>query len=272
MTPVAELKLAHRATWAAGDYAAVARHIDEVPPRDLLSRMDIQPGQRGARRRHRHRQPRDPRRRRRRAGRRPRPHARAVRDGAGARRRPRRRRRLGRGRRRGAALRGRVVRPRAVGLRRAVRAAPRDRRQRARRRDPYRRAHRPRQLDPRGPDRRAVQDHGPLHAGPAGVRLPAAAVGQRRATCAGCSRAAAWCSTSTAATTPGASSRPRPGCRSWRPPTARPSRRGRELTAEGRWEDCRAEMLALAERRNEATDGSLHMEAEYLITIAHKVG
>ena len=44
MTPVAELKLVHRATWAAGDYAAVARHIDEVPPRDLLSRMDIHPG------------------------------------------------------------------------------------------------------------------------------------------------------------------------------------------------------------------------------------
>ena len=31
MTPVAELKLVHRATWAAGDYAAVARHIDEGP-------------------------------------------------------------------------------------------------------------------------------------------------------------------------------------------------------------------------------------------------
>jgi len=45
MTPVAELKLVHRATWAAGDYAAVARHIDEVPPRELLARMDIQPGQ-----------------------------------------------------------------------------------------------------------------------------------------------------------------------------------------------------------------------------------
>jgi ubiquinone/menaquinone biosynthesis C-methylase UbiE len=44
MTPVAELKLVHRATWAAGDYAAVARHIDEVPPRDLLARMDIHPG------------------------------------------------------------------------------------------------------------------------------------------------------------------------------------------------------------------------------------
>jgi SAM-dependent methyltransferase len=43
------------------------------------------------------------------------------------------------------------------------------------------------------------------------------------------------------------------------------------LTAEDRWEDCRAEMLALANRRNEATDGSLHMEAEYLITVGHKV-
>jgi len=52
-----------------------------------------------------------------------------------------------------------------------------------------------------------------------------------------------------------------------------PTLKARErLTGEGRWQDCRAEMLALAERRNEATDGSLHMEAEYLITVAHKVG
>ena len=40
-----DLKQAHRATWAAGDYAAVAEHIDEVPPRDLLDRVDIRPGQ-----------------------------------------------------------------------------------------------------------------------------------------------------------------------------------------------------------------------------------
>jgi len=46
MTPVAELKLVHRATWAAGDYAAVAEHIDDVPPADLLSRMDVRPGHR----------------------------------------------------------------------------------------------------------------------------------------------------------------------------------------------------------------------------------
>ena len=45
MTPVAELKRAHRATWASGDYAAVAQVIDEVPPRDLLERIAIEPGQ-----------------------------------------------------------------------------------------------------------------------------------------------------------------------------------------------------------------------------------
>jgi len=45
MTPVADLKRAHRATWAAGDYAAVAELIDEAPPRDLLARMELAPGQ-----------------------------------------------------------------------------------------------------------------------------------------------------------------------------------------------------------------------------------
>jgi SAM-dependent methyltransferase len=45
MTAVADLKRIHRATWAAGDYAAVAEVIDEVPPRDLLARVDVTPGQ-----------------------------------------------------------------------------------------------------------------------------------------------------------------------------------------------------------------------------------
>ena len=45
MTAVADLKRTHRATWAAGDYAAVAEHIDEAPPRDLLELMDLAPGQ-----------------------------------------------------------------------------------------------------------------------------------------------------------------------------------------------------------------------------------
>jgi SAM-dependent methyltransferase len=44
MTAVADLKQTHRATWAAGAYAAVAELIDEVPPRDVLRRMDIRPG------------------------------------------------------------------------------------------------------------------------------------------------------------------------------------------------------------------------------------
>jgi SAM-dependent methyltransferase len=46
MTAVAELKRAHRATWAAGDYAAVAELIDETPPRDLLTHIDLRPGHR----------------------------------------------------------------------------------------------------------------------------------------------------------------------------------------------------------------------------------
>jgi SAM-dependent methyltransferase len=45
MTTITDLKQAHRATWAAGDYAAVARHIDEAPPSDLLDRVEVKPGQ-----------------------------------------------------------------------------------------------------------------------------------------------------------------------------------------------------------------------------------
>lgn len=44
MSAVAELKHAHRATWAAGDYAAVAELIDKAPPRDLLARAELRPG------------------------------------------------------------------------------------------------------------------------------------------------------------------------------------------------------------------------------------
>jgi SAM-dependent methyltransferase len=50
-----------------------------------------------------------------------------------------------------------------------------------------------------------------------------------------------------------------------------PTLKAREkLTAEGRWEECREEIHALAERLNEATDGSLLMQAEYLVTIGRK--
>jgi SAM-dependent methyltransferase len=44
MLAIADLKRTHRGIWAAGDYAAVARHIDQTPPRDLLSRVDLRPG------------------------------------------------------------------------------------------------------------------------------------------------------------------------------------------------------------------------------------
>jgi len=43
------------------------------------------------------------------------------------------------------------------------------------------------------------------------------------------------------------------------------------LTTEGRWEDCRDELFAMAERRNEATDGSLLMHAEYLVAFGRRV-
>jgi hypothetical protein len=41
---VNDLKRTHRITWAAGDYASVAEHIDEVPPRDLMARAALEPG------------------------------------------------------------------------------------------------------------------------------------------------------------------------------------------------------------------------------------
>lgn len=44
MTDVTTLKRAHHATWAAGDYPAVAEMIDATPPAHLLSRMAIEPG------------------------------------------------------------------------------------------------------------------------------------------------------------------------------------------------------------------------------------
>jgi SAM-dependent methyltransferase len=44
MTAVADLKRVHRATWAAGDYASVAEVIDDAPPRDLLAPADVAPG------------------------------------------------------------------------------------------------------------------------------------------------------------------------------------------------------------------------------------
>jgi SAM-dependent methyltransferase len=52
-----------------------------------------------------------------------------------------------------------------------------------------------------------------------------------------------------------------------------PTLKARErLSAEGRWEECREELYAMAERRNEATDGGLLMQAEYLVAVGRKLG
>ena len=50
-----------------------------------------------------------------------------------------------------------------------------------------------------------------------------------------------------------------------------PALKARErLAAEGRWEECRAEIVALAERLNEARDGTLLIRAEYLVAVGTK--
>ena len=46
MTARADLKLTPRSPWAVGDHSAVDDLIDEAPPRDLLDHMDIRPGHR----------------------------------------------------------------------------------------------------------------------------------------------------------------------------------------------------------------------------------
>ena len=222
MTPLAELKQTHRATWAAGDYPAVAERVDEVPPRDLLDRIDVRPGE-------------------------------DVLDVATG---------TGNVALRAAAAGANVVgldlTPElfATAWRRmdewgvavdwvegdaeelpfddesfdavlsvfGVQFAPRHQivaRELARVM-PAGRADRARELDPRGPDRRAVQDHGPLHAGAALVRRAAAAVGQRALRPRPVRGHAASSSSSRAATTRGGSTRPRSSSRSWRRTTARP--------------------------------------------------
>jgi SAM-dependent methyltransferase len=50
-----------------------------------------------------------------------------------------------------------------------------------------------------------------------------------------------------------------------------PTLKARErLLADGRWEACRAEMRALYEEMNVATDGSLHIESEYLVSLIRR--
>jgi SAM-dependent methyltransferase len=173
MTAVAALKRAHRATWAAGDSAAVAEPIDEAPPRDLLARVEVAPGQ-------------------------------EVLDVA-----------AGTG---NIAIRAAAAGARVVGL----------------------------DLTPELFEWGSEEHVRGLFAGTA-VELEFAR-----------------------------------GINPWRFDSAEhyvafmethygPTVKARErLTAEGRWDECRGEILALAERRNEAADGGLLMWAEYLVAVGHK--
>jgi len=50
-----------------------------------------------------------------------------------------------------------------------------------------------------------------------------------------------------------------------------PTLKARErLTGEGRWEECRRELVAMMEGRNEAADGRLLVPAEYLLVVARR--
>ncbi len=271
MTPVAELKLVHRATWAAGDYAAVARHIDEVPPRDLLSRMDIRPGH----------------------------DVLDVATGTGN---------LAiRAAAAGARVTGLDLTPELFEAARA-RAAAADVTVEWVEGDaeelPYEDDAFDRVVSAFGVQfapRHEIVAHELV-----GVTRPGGRIGLVNWTPEGvigelfkimgrylpappsfASPPPLWGSTDHVRKLFEGSrvvldfDR---GHNPWRfeSPEAwvafmetayGPTLKARQkLSAEGRWQDCRAELLALAQRRNEATDGSLHMEAEYLITVAHKVG
>lgn len=50
-----------------------------------------------------------------------------------------------------------------------------------------------------------------------------------------------------------------------------PTKRAKEkLSAEGGWDDLRGELVELYERLNEATDGTLHIESEFLLAVVNR--
>ena len=270
MTPVAELKLVHRATWAAGDYAAVARHIDDVPPRDLLARMDIHPGH-------------------------------EVLDVATG---------TGNLALRAAAAGAQVIgldltpelfdtaRTRAAAHDVVVDWVEGDAEEL-----PYEDGSFDRVLSAFGVQfapRHEIVAHELAGVTAAGGRIglinwtPDGVIGELfkimgsylPAAPAFASPPPLWGSRSHVSrlfegtgvvldfargTNPWIFESPEAWV-SFMETAYGPTVKARQrLTGEGRWQECRAEMLALAQRRNQATDGSLHMEAEYLITIGHKV-
>jgi SAM-dependent methyltransferase len=271
MTPVAELKLAHRATWAAGDYAAVARHIDEVPPAELLARMDIQPGMQ-------------------------------VLDVATG---------TGNVALRAAALGAQVAgldltpelfdtaRARAAAMNVVVDWVEGDAEEL-----PYEDGSFDRVTSAFGVQ--FAPRHQIVAHELAGVTRPGGRIGLVNWTPEGLIGDLFKIMGSYLPAPPAFASPPplwgdpthvrrlfegtrvvldfTRGTNPWRFESAEewvqfmetaygPTVKARaKLGADGRWEACRAEIVALAERRNEAADGSLHMEAEYLIAIGHKVG
>ena len=270
MTPVAELKLVHRATWAAGDYAAVARHIDDVPPADLLSRMDIHSGQELL----------------------------DVATGTGN---------LAiRAAAAGAHVIGLDLTPELFETARARAAAADvdvDWVQGDAEELPFEDETFDRVVSAFGVQFAPRYEIVPHEL--AGVTAPGGRIGLVNWTPEGVIGELFKIMGSYLPAPPAFASPPplwgNPnhvrrlfegtrvvldfdrGSNPWRfespeawvafmesayGPTVKARQR---LTGEGRWADCRAEMLALAQRRNEAGDGSLHMEAEYLITIGHKV-
>src|SRR3712207_3425846 len=271
MTPVAELKLVHRATWAAGDYAAVAEHIDDVPPADLLARMDIRPGH----------------------------DVLDVATGTGN---------LAiRAALAGAQVVGLDLTPElfAAARRRAAHSgAVVEWVEGDAEELPFEDASFDRVVSAFGVQfapRHAIAAHEL-----AGVTRPGGRIGVVNWTPSGVIGELFKIMGRYLPAPPEFASPPplwgdedhvrglfagtgvelefARGHNPWRLPSPEawvafmetaygPTLKARErLTAEGRWEECRAEILALAERRNEAADGSLLMPAEYLITIGHKVG
>ena len=225
MTAVADLKHTHRATWAAGDYAAVAECIDDVPPADLLARVPVAPASTSST------WP-------------PAPATSRIRPPlAGAQvvgldltpellddRAARRAERAGvdvewiEGDAEALPFDDERLRHGAVRVRRAVRAAPPVRRRRAGARLPAGRAHRPGQLDAGRPDRPVLPGHEPATCPPRRTSPRRRRCGATPTTSARCSPAPGSSGRSRAATTRGASPPRRSGRRSWRPTTARRSR------------------------------------------------
>ena len=180
-----------------------------------------------------------------------------------------RRDRLGRGRRRGSCPS--TTRASTSSCRSSASSSPRATRwsPRAGTRVSPRRADRARQLDPRGPDRRAVQDHGRATCRPSPTTPRRPRSGAAKSMSAACSPTRRSSSSSSAGSTRGASTPPSMG-RVHRDPLRPDPQGARAPDAEGRWDECRDEIHAMAERRNEATDGSLLMQAEYLVAVGTK--